>query len=153
MKKYIRTKQGRFSSLRLKIRKFMAFAILVMIISTAYYGWANEWPEYAAAQINISRPVQDTRTVSQHVFDLLDEFDYTLDEKIELLTILKCESHLDPLAIGVNRDGSKDLGIVQWNEKYHPEIGRTCSFDVYCSVRKMAEYYRKNGNYNIWTCN
>jgi len=36
--------------------------------------------------------------------------------------VAKCESSLKPKALNINKDGSKDRGIFQINDKYHPEI-------------------------------
>lgn len=45
------------------------------------------------------------------------------------VAVAKCESGLKPNAINVNSGGSKDRGIYQWNDKYHPEITDKMAFD------------------------
>jgi len=45
------------------------------------------------------------------------------------VAVAKCESGLRPGAINVNSGGSKDRGLYQWNDKYHPEITDKMAFD------------------------
>ncbi len=130
------------------------FILIGLIFISVFAIWSSQTIEYTHAEVNIEIPilVEDNRTVSEHVFDLLDEYSYSLDEKITLLAILQCESSMNPYAVNKNAGGSYDLGIAQWNTRYHPEISRACSFDVYCAVRAMAKYYVEEGHYNAWVC-
>lgn len=45
------------------------------------------------------------------------------------IAVAKCESGLNPKAININTSGSKDRGLYQWNDKYHPEITDEMAFD------------------------
>ena len=65
------------------------------------------------------------------------------------IRIARCESGLDPKAVNVNNTGSKDRGIFQWNDKYHPEITDVCAFDVECSTRAFCRAVR-GGNISWW---
>jgi len=52
------------------------------------------------------------------------------------LRVAKCEnSKLDPKAINTNSDGSRDRGIFQINEKWHPEISDEDAFDPATSTK------------------
>lgn len=104
--------------------------------------------------VNIER-VEDNRTLKQHVWDLLtEEGGLSFDEAITGMAIVNCESRWDKYAIGVNKDGSKDLGLWQISEKYHgSKISREESFDVYASTRYAIKLYRDWGNsWQAWTC-
>ena len=81
---------------------------------------------------------------------------------IELLFCLaKHESNYDRYAVGVNihkqSDGtiltSRDLGILQWNHHYHPNISKECKFDIACSVNEAITKINVEGGCNSWaTC-
>jgi len=44
--------------------------------------------------------------------------------------VAECESSFDPKAINVNRDGSRDRGVFQWNEKAFPLVTDKMAFDI-----------------------
>lgn len=63
--------------------------------------------------------------------------------------VARCESGLDPKAVHVNAKGSKDRGIFQWNDKYHPEINDHYAFDPKLATREFCKAF-KNGNISWW---
>lgn len=63
--------------------------------------------------------------------------------------VAKCESNFNPKAININTDGSKDRGIFQINDKYHPEISDQQAFDVCDSTRFFCKAF-KAGNLSWW---
>jgi len=63
--------------------------------------------------------------------------------------VAKCESNLDPNAVHINKDGSKDRGIFQWNDKYHPEINNHYAFDPKLATREFCKAF-KNGHLDWW---
>ena len=86
------------------------------------------------------------------IWNLLDKYGLTLLEKIDTMMILKCESKFSQYAIGVNKNGSLDLGVAQWNTGAHKEISRECAFNIECAIDKMMQTYKKDGNFNQWVC-
>jgi hypothetical protein len=105
------------------------------------------------AEINITKPIIeiDERSLEEHVWDILtNEYNLSMQEKIQAMGIISCESRWNKMAINKNRDGSFDLGLWQINEKYH-SIGRDCSFDVYCSTRYAMKLYQEQG-WTPWVC-
>ncbi len=158
MQKQKRDSMGRFTKAKSIAKKICATIIILSVLWVSGRHTLENYLVtnfvYAQSNIEFKAPViiNDDRTIKEHVWDLLDEFDYSLDEKITLLAILQCESSMNPYAVNKNAGGSYDLGIAQWNTQYHPEIERACSFDVYCAVRAMAEYYKESGHYNAWVC-
>lgn len=63
--------------------------------------------------------------------------------------VAKCESNLNPKAVHVNQNGSKDRGVFQINEKYHPEVSEEQAFDPIFSTRFFCKAF-KNGNLSWW---
>ena len=44
--------------------------------------------------------------------------------------VARCESGLKPNAVNINKTGSKDRGVFQWNDYWHPEVTDKMAFDV-----------------------
>ena len=63
--------------------------------------------------------------------------------------VAKCESGLDPQAVHINAKGSKDRGLFQWNDKFHPEINDHYAFDAKLSTREFCKAF-KNGHLDWW---
>jgi hypothetical protein len=64
--------------------------------------------------------------------------------------VAKCENaKLDPKAINVNKDGSKDRGLFQINDKWHPEVSDEQAFDPIFSTRFFCKAF-KEGHLNWW---
>ncbi|MCK4415505.1 MAG: transglycosylase SLT domain-containing protein [Candidatus Eisenbacteria sp.] len=63
--------------------------------------------------------------------------------------VAKCESGLDPGAININPRGSRDRGLFQINDRWHPEVSDECAFDVERSTRFFCQAF-KNGNLSWW---
>lgn len=63
--------------------------------------------------------------------------------------VATCESNLNPQAINVNPKGSRDRGIFQINDKYHPEVTDEEAFDIVCSTKFFCNAF-KAGNLSWW---
>jgi hypothetical protein len=63
--------------------------------------------------------------------------------------VAKCESNLSPSAINVNKDGSRDRGLFQINDKWHPEIDDATAFDIVLSTRFFCKAF-KEGHLDWW---
>ena len=63
--------------------------------------------------------------------------------------VAKCESNLKAEAINTNKDGSRDRGIFQINEKWHPEVTDAQAFDVEFSAKFFCKAY-KDGHIDWW---
>ena len=146
-KKYNRDRKGRFTRAS---RKIIILFLFLAVLFGGYYNWAMQSPEYVHAEIKVNRQTADNRTIEEHVWAIMDEYGLTLDEKIKAVSIINCESRWNPYAVG---DNSKSFGLWQIHEGYHPEVGRACSFDVYCSTRWALEKYQKDGSFKAWSCN
>lgn len=65
------------------------------------------------------------------------------------IRVAKCESGLNPNAINTNTDGSRDRGLFQINEKYHPEVSDAQAFDPVYSTQFFCKAF-KAGNLSWW---
>ena len=70
----------------------------------------------------------------------------------DVYAIIQCESGWNDYAINVNTGGSVDRGLVQINNKWHPEVSDECAFNYKCSIRKMIEIRLQDQNYHQWVC-
>jgi len=67
------------------------------------------------------------------------------------LRVAKCENpKLDPKAIKINTDGSKDRGLFQINNKWHPEVSDEKAFDPIFSTRFFCKAF-KEGHLDWWS--
>jgi len=64
--------------------------------------------------------------------------------------VADCESKLSPSAVNVNTDGSRDRGLFQINNKWHPEIDDATAFDIVLSTRFFCKAF-KAGHLAWWT--
>lgn len=65
------------------------------------------------------------------------------------IRVAKCESSLNATAVNINADGSKDKGLFQINEKYHPEVTEAQAFDPIFSTQFFCRAF-KAGNLSWW---
>ena len=66
------------------------------------------------------------------------------------LAVLKCESRLDPKARYVNKDGSVDRGIAQWNSKWWPQITDEMAYNPEKALPLFWKYFKKRPQ--DWVC-
>ena len=69
-------------------------------------------------------------------------------EKAEKL--IACESSNKRDAVHHN-PGSTDYGLYQINNKYHPEVSKTCALDYLCSTKEFIRIVKQKG-WNEWSC-
>lgn len=65
------------------------------------------------------------------------------------VAVAKCESALETNAVNVNKTGSKDRGLYQWNDKYHPEITDKMAFDPEIATDLFLKAVKEN-HINWW---
>jgi len=63
--------------------------------------------------------------------------------------VARAESSLIPSAININKNGSKDRGIFQINNEYHPEISDEAANDIVLATKFFCHAF-KNGNLSWW---
>lgn len=67
------------------------------------------------------------------------------------LAIVDCESTWNPQAININKTGSKDHGLWQFNDYWHKDMPRDCMYDPACSTKKAISMI-KAGYAHRWMC-
>jgi len=67
-----------------------------------------------------------------------------------LIKLARCESSLNPKATHVNRNGTTDRGLFQWNT-IHKDVTDACAFDVDCATRKTIDTINA-GHQSWWVC-
>jgi len=63
--------------------------------------------------------------------------------------VAKCESGLNWKALNVNTDGSKDRGLYQINDKYHPEISDDMAYNPMIATQFFCKAFKEN-HINWW---
>lgn len=63
--------------------------------------------------------------------------------------VAKCESNLECKAVGINNDGSRDRGLYQINDKWHPEVSDEEAFNPILATRFFCKAF-KSGNLSWW---
>jgi len=64
--------------------------------------------------------------------------------------LIEKESNWDEYAIGVNKNGSKDIGLWQINERWHKDISREDKFNYQKSTDWALKKILKDENMNAW---
>ena len=134
-----------------RIKGWLAVMFLIGSMLAGFYQWAMYWPEAAIAEVNIPKPAEDSRTIQEHVWDIMtNEYDLTFTEKIKAMSVIDCESWWNKMAIG---DSGKSLGLWQIHRGYHPDITPEECFDVYASTRWSLNKFIQDGrSFRAWTC-
>ena len=91
-------------------------------------------------------PEAKTETVEQTIIRITKE--RGIDPALAV-RVARCESGLNPAAININTDKSKDRGLFQWNDKWHPEITDEIAFDPECATRAFCDAV-SSGNISWW---
>jgi len=61
------------------------------------------------------------------------------------------ESGGETSAVGTNTDGSRDRGLWQINDRWHPEVSDACAFDAGCNARAAYAISQGWTDFSPWT--
>ena len=94
------------------------------------------------------KPISETekKTIEQRIREIAKE--KCVDPELAV-RVAKCESALNPSARNVNKTGSVDRGLYQWNNLYHPEITDAMAYDPDVATREFCKAV-KAGNLSWW---
>jgi hypothetical protein len=112
---------------------------IMVVLAMTYPSFVT--PTYARAP---------TRTLQEYsVPELVAHFasQYSVSEK-QMLATMKCESSLNPKAIG---DHNTSFGISQIHLPAHPDVTKEQAFDPVFASEFMAKNFAQ-GNQKAWTC-
>src|SRR3990167_9795992 len=85
-------------------------------------------------------PTPSLTSVEQAIKESFQEFGEEVVEQARRVAF--CESSLNPKAVNINTNGSKDLGLFQLSNRYH----KVKSWDnPFINARYAAELYRRSG--------
>lgn len=98
----------------------------------------------AKTEISILPPA--TETIEQMIRRIAAEYKVDPDLAVR---VAKCESGLKQDAKRINKDGSIDRGLYQWNSKWHPEITDEMAYNPIIATRKFCEAVLA-GNLKWW---
>jgi ABC-type uncharacterized transport system permease subunit len=113
--------------------------------------WAMNTFNLAPMPERVIKDVLPELSAKEKIWSMLENSKLTVDQRLKVMEVIKCESGFNQYAIGLNKNGSLDLGVAQWNEAWH-KLDRSCAFSVECSINKMIDTYLKEGNLNKWIC-
>jgi hypothetical protein len=68
-----------------------------------------------------------------------------------IVAIAQAESSLNTRARGTNTDASVDRGILQINNRWHPEVSDACAYDPACSMQAAYRISNRGTNFQPWT--
>lgn len=86
------------------------------------------------------------KTVEQQIRDICKYRGFDADLAVR---VAKAESSLCQKAVNINTDGSRDRGIFQINDKWHPEVSDEQAFDIDFSTNFFITAVN-NGNLSWW---
>jgi len=93
-------------------------------------------------------PTPSLTPVEQAIYTAFEEFGPQIQKQAR--DIAFCESTLNPKAVNTNTSGSKDRGLWQWNNKWHPKITDKMAFNPIVASRLAADYFRRTGGFGAW---
>lgn len=140
-----------------KIKKFLiksSVAICVLLVISSIVAYAeiklalyleNLIPVYLIADVNVPR-VNKPITVEDKIRAIAKSKNFQWTDY--LIKLAKCESKLDPLAIG---DNGNSRGLFQIHKKYHPEVSTLQAFNIEYATSWTIDMINA-GKQGQWTC-
>ena len=126
----------------------MAYSVAIAPIQLEVWGFTQARAETLVSPISSPTGGSDIDII----WAVAEKRGFKKEDTYKLLKIADCESNLNQWAINKNRDGSLDLGLYQINEKYHPEYGRECLFNIACATNAAIDIANAWGGFEAWTC-
>ena len=136
--------------------------LFVIIIATAAIGRISVLADKEISNLIPQEPIVLTKTKTNIVFITKNETYLSVEEQIRkiakdsnfkwpnyLVSLAKCESSLNPFAIG---DNGHSRGLFQIHDKYHPEISTEQAMNIEFSTNWTIDMIEA-GKQNQWSCN
>jgi len=98
----------------------------------------------------LSKDTKEKKEGGETIKELIEKIckEESVDSTLAL-KVARCESSLNPTAVNINTTGSKDRGLYQINDKWHPEVTEDQAFDPEFSIRFFCKAM-KGGNISWW---
>jgi len=145
-------KRQKFCEGRTLARIAWGFALLVATVAVLLVAWLALRPqevsrgEIVPAAV-LAAPVSPQRAIQKPVLSVEEIIRSVAVNDNLLVAIAKCESSLNPAAVGKVNPG--DRGLFQINREYHPDVADSCAFDAECSAR-WADAQVSAGRLWLW---
>jgi len=152
----IKTKKEELKIKALKL-SILALALVIAILIFTLGIVANFVTELEIQYKAQQRVIQQEKELYEEIINTI--FESSIEARIKeiaqregvdgelLVKLAKCESGLNPKAVG---DNGHSFGLYQINLKYH-NISPICAMDVECSTLWTARMI-KAGKLHLWTC-
>ncbi len=144
----------------------MVASYYVMIVTIpacllAYAVWqtaqfvTNPVPMYDTAQVAVPHyktlKIYNQEQARERVIAIARERKLNQTDTDSLLRVIQCESKFQQFDLGVNKDGSVDRGIMQWNSHWHSKMTNEQAFNLDYAVNKAIDYWQADKQHH-WTC-
>jgi len=129
------------------VLKFRGFDGLVGTLLTAVVIYYFGDRTISGKIIQRQRKINGVETVEETIIRICKE---ELVDPAIAIKVAKCESQLNSSAINVNSGGSRDRGIFQINDKYHPEMSDEDCFNIERSTKFFCKAF-KAGHLDWWS--
>lgn len=155
-------KRGKFASRKRKARLWGIFILFSSITLTlAVIGGQEVYVEASQRVKDLLNPKTIVAVAeSPEPTDMKEWVLWTFKnagiDPYEAYSIINCESRWNPEAVnGSHNNGGNgtDLGLLQINTKFQPQVKPSCSLDFKCATLASIEIYKKNHNsWQAWSC-
>ena len=98
-------------------------------------------------ELRRKNPLKEEETIEEMIRRIAKE--EKVDEEL-MVRIALCESQLDPKAVNVNKNGTRDRGLFQINDYWWPEITDEQAFNPEWSTRWACKQV-KAGRLHLWS--
>ena len=128
----------------------IAFICLVIVVGGIVFALSSR--EVEVAEVIVKQVEAKQLTGIELIWSIVNKYDLPLADKLNLMLIANSEGGFDQYAINYNADSrSFDLGHMQINTKFHPEVSRECSFNTECAIKEAVRIYQEKG-VKEWSC-
>ncbi len=123
---------------------------ILLTIVAVYFGKTQVFDPIIAPKLPYKKP----EDIESMIRSIAKENDVSEDLAVN---VARCESALKPDAVNINSSGSKDRGIFQWNDYYHPEITDKMAFnpktatELFCKAVKEGHLSWWNASKHCWS--
>ena len=115
---------------------------ILLTIVAVYFGKTQIYEPIIASKLP-SKTIESVESMIRRI-----AIENGVDQELAV-RVARCESGLKPNAVNINTTGSKDRGIFQWNDYYHPEITDKMAFDVKTATELFCKAI-KEGHLDWW---
>ena len=110
---------------------------MLLTITVFYFGKTQVFDTQIAPKL-ASKAAESVESIIRRV-----ALANNVDEELAV-RVARCESGLKRNAVNINKTGSKDRGVFQWNDYWHPEVTDKMAFDVETATELFCKAVNEN---------